>query len=170
MEYKIITENWKKFINEQQPVPPAPVVNPNAPTAQISQIRTYGDLQKIIAQINRNKSTKAIAGQAGNFVLDQIAVSFPVVGNVKKAFDFFKAIYDAEDDKKTNTWLDKLNVDDQYSAIVDDTVENAFLKALYQMLSQKPATEVLPINYSVNADLENFLKRRYGNRSVSGRQ
>ena len=74
-----------------------------------------------------------------------------------------------EEDVKSGTLLDKLNVDDQYSAIIDNTIENAFLKALYQMISQKPANEALPANYTVDADLEAFLKRKYANRTVAGR-
>lgn len=155
MEYKIISENWKKFINEAAP-------------AQ-SQINNFGDLQKAIEQINRNKTTKAVAGQAGSFALDQIAGLIPGASNVKTAFDFFKSIYDAKDTQKTNTWLDKLNVDDHYSAIIDDTIENAFLKTLYNMISQQPPNKVLPPNYSIDAELENFLKTKYANRSVSGR-
>lgn len=158
MEYKLIAENWKKFVNEQQP-----------PNAQAGQVRTFGDLQKIVDQINTNKTVKAVAGQAGNLAIDQIVGLIPGASNVKTAFDFFKTIYDSKDDKKTNTWLDKLNVDDQYSAIVDDTVENAFLKVLYKMISEQSPNKELPANYSVDAELENFLKRTYANRSVSGR-
>jgi len=36
-------------------------------------------------------------------------------------------MYNLPDDKKTNTGLDKLNVDDQVSKVVDDRIENAFL-------------------------------------------
>jgi len=162
MHYKLIAENWKKFVNEQTPAVP------NAPT-QAQQVRTFGDLQNIIAKINRDKTIKAGAGAAGNAVLDQIAGLIPGASNVKSAFDFFKTIYSAKDDKKTNTWIDKLNVDDQYSMIVDDTVENAFLKELFNMISQQPPNSALPANYSVDAELENFLKRKYGNRSVVGR-
>lgn len=158
MQYKLINENWKKFVNEQQPS-----------NVQAAQVRTFGDLQKIVNQINTNKTVKAVAGQAGNLAIDQIVGLIPGASNVKTAFDFFKTIYDSKDDKKTNTWLDKLNVDDQYSAIVDDTVENAFLKVLYKMISEQPPNKELPANYSVDAELENFLKRTYANRSVSGR-
>jgi hypothetical protein len=168
MKYEQISKNWKTFLNEQATPPVAPKQPPAAP-AQAGQLRTYGDLQNIIAKINRNKTMKAVAGEAGNVVLDQIAGLIPGASNVKSAFDFFKTVYDAKDDKKTNTWLDKLNVDDQYSAIIDNTIENAFLKALYQMISQKPANEALPANYTVDADLEAFLKRKYANRTVAGR-
>lgn len=178
MEYKLIAENWKKFINEQQPVP-APAVNPNAPTSQVPaiQLRTFGDVQKAIKTIDKQRQAKAIAGvgaaKAGEFALDQIFGLFPGATNakslIKNGFELFKAVYDANDKIKSNTWLDKINVDDQYSKIVDDTVENAFLKTLYNMVMQQPPDKVLPANYSVNAELEKYLETNFSNRSVSGR-
>jgi len=57
---------------------------------------------------------------------------------LKQAFDFIKNIYSATDDKKTNTFLDKLNVDDNFAKIVDDKIEMAFMKSIADSIMAKP--------------------------------
>ena len=156
MQQKLILENWRKYLKEVNASP-----------------RTFGDLQKIIRSIKLSKGASVLGddavGGAANFVINQIFSSLPIVSNAKSALELFKGIYDANDKtEKSNTWLDKLNVDDNYSKIVDDTIENAFVKELTHMLSTKNPQDPLPQDYDINKELEKFLKRNYGSRTLQG--
>lgn len=174
---KLIMENWRKFkLSEQAVQQPAtaqqPAITQPAPQqAQNANIKTFGDLKKAINGIISKKRKDAVGGSAveaaTGFIVDQIAQTIPGISNVKSAFDFFKKIYDATDDKKTNTVIDKLNVDDQYSKIVDDTVEMAFVKYLADMIMKKSDTEVIPQDFNINNELQNFLKNSYNSRTLT---
>ena len=74
--------------------------------------------------------------------------------------DVLKAVYDLPDDKKTKTALDFLNVDDQVSAVVDNNVENAFLKYFVQRLSELPPDQMLS-GIDINTALSVFIRKKY---------
>ena len=86
----------------------------------------------------------------------------------KTAFDIFKATFNKPDTKKTNTWLDKLDIDDDTSAIVYDTVENGFLQTMTKMISGRPDTDILEPNFDMNVQLVDYLKKNYNNRTITG--
>jgi len=100
--------------------------------------------------------------------LDVLADAIPGGGTVKKAWDLFKALYSAPDNKKTNTKLDKINIDDEYSAIVDDTIEDAFLKVLVAAIEKEPENENIPDDWDISKQLEQYIGEKYGNRTVAG--
>jgi hypothetical protein len=74
------------------------------------------------------------------------------------------------DGKKTNTWLDKLDVDDDMSQIVDDTVENGFMQAMTKSIESEQDTKPLEDDFNMNAKMVDYLKKTYSGRTVSGIQ
>jgi len=172
MKYNIAIESWKRYINEDvSPTPstvPAGTSPAATPSTNQSQLRTYGDLQKMLQKIERDKTLKAVGNEAKNFILDQIAGLIPGASNIKSAFGFFKSIYDSKDTQKTNTWLDRLNIDDNYTKIVDDTIENAFLQELSQLMGRENPQTQLPTDFNINKKLEDWVKQKYGNRTLAG--
>ncbi len=86
----------------------------------------------------------------------------------KSSFDFFKAAFKKPDNKKTSSWLDKLDVDDEMSAIVDDTVENGFLQAISAAIEKKPDDEKLDPNFDMNIKMTKYLEDKYKGRTVTG--
>lgn len=130
-------------------------------------IKTWGDLKRIINSIRRKKQLNAAKDQAKDLIIDQLAGLIPGAGNVKTAFGFFKSIYSANDSTKTNTWLDRINVDDKFSEIVDDSIEDKFLKALIKLIESKNDNELLPDDFDINKMLINFLSKRYDNRTLA---
>jgi len=173
MKYDLIVETWKRYINEVD-VSPTPPTTPTGtspaatPSTNQSQLRTYGDLQKMLQKIDRDRTLKAVGDEAKDVILDQIAGLIPGASNIKSAFGFFKSIYDSKDTQKTNTWLDRLNIDDNYTKIVDDTVENAFIKELSQLIGRENPQTALPTDFNINKKLEDWLKQKYGNRTLAG--
>ena len=97
-------------------------------------LQTYGDLKKVINSVIKKQKL----GKIGNVALDAAVGAIPGVGAAKTGYDFIKAAFGKPDTKKTNTWLDKLDVDDQASAILDDTIENSFIKKTADQIQQVP--------------------------------
>lgn len=127
-------------------------------------MKTYGDLKKAINAIKlKQKGTKI-----GNLAIDVALDMIPGIGTAKTTFDFVKAAFLKPDTKKTQTWLDKLDIDDNMSAIVDDTVENGFLKMIASTIESQPDTKQLEPDFNMNAKMVDYLKKQYGGRTITG--
>jgi hypothetical protein len=130
----------------------------------MAELNTYGDLKKVIKAISLKQKGEKI----GNLALDQVVGLIPGAGAAKTTFDFIKAAFKKPDAKKTGTWLDKLDIDDEMSAIVDDTVENGFMQAMSKSIEQESDTTPLEPDFNMNAKMVNYLKQQYQGRTVAG--
>jgi hypothetical protein len=145
---------------------------------EFSQLETYGDLKKVIKSITSRQKVSAIGGgikgKATDIALDAavelLKATIPGIGLFKQGVDVFKGLIKKPDTKKTNTWLDKLDIDDEMSAIVDDTVENGFIEAMTKIIEAKSDTQPLEPNFNMNAEMVNYLKKQYAGRTVAGIQ
>jgi hypothetical protein len=134
----------------------------------MANLETYGDLKKLINGISKQQKGEKIISKGKEFALDQILGLIPGASNAKTAFDFIKTAVSKPDAKKTNTWLDKLDVDDEMSQIVDDTVENGFMQAMAKTIESEPDTKPLEDDFNMNAKMVDYLKKTYDGRTVSG--
>jgi hypothetical protein len=132
------------------------------------ELNTYGDLKKAIKAIALKQKGQAIVSQGKSFVLDQLLGLIPGASNAKTTFEFIRAAISKPDTKKTNTWLDKLDIDDAMSAIVDDTVENGFMQMMSKTIESKPDNQPLEQDFNMNAEMVDYLKNTYRGRTVSG--
>ncbi len=145
-EMKLIMERWDKYLVEE-------------PIA----LNTYGDLRK---QLEMAKSAKN-KDDFKSFGLG-LAMDFAGISTIKSGIDLIKGFYSLPDDKKTNSVLDTfLNVDDQVSAIVDDTVENAFLSDWLEYVKNQDADRLLGDD-NVTERLLVFLADKYKGRTIDG--
>lgn len=128
------------------------------------RLETYGDLQDIVNVIQKTKRGEIIGAKIAGSALDSF---MPFISVAKNAGDIFKAMSQLPDDKKTNSWLDFLNIDDDLSAIVDDKIENAFLNQYAETINNKPREEKLPLNFDINAELNKFIAANYNQKSVA---
>jgi hypothetical protein len=128
------------------------------------ELNTYGDLKKVIKAIALKQKGEKI----GDIALGTIMGFIPGAEAARTTFDFIKAAISKPDAKKTSTWLDKLDVDDQMSAIVDDTVENGFMQAMSKSIEAESDTKPLEPNFNMNAKMVNYLKTTYKGRTVAG--
>lgn len=127
-------------------------------------METYGDLKRTI----KNVLAKKKAERVGKAALGAVISAVPGLGTAKDGLDVVKSLFNRPDTKKTNTWLDKLDVDDEASAIVDDTVEDNFIQDKYKNLMSEPDEKLLDQNFSMNQELIQFLKGKYKNRTLFG--
>jgi hypothetical protein len=138
----------------------------------MAELNTYGDLKKVIKAITRKQKLGAIVGtgkdQLIGTAVDLVGKVIPGVAAAKTTFDFVRAAFSKPDTKKTNTWLDKLDIDDDMSSIIDDTVENGFLKIISQTIDSESDDTPLESDFNMNAKMVDYLKRTYGGRTITG--
>lgn len=130
----------------------------------MAELKTYGDLKKVIKAI----STKQKGEKIGNVALGVITGLIPGADAAKNTFDFIKAAIGKPDTKKTKTWLDRLDVDDQMSAIVDDSVENGFMQTMAKSIESQPDDKELEQDFNMNAKMVDYLRNKYGGRHIAG--
>jgi len=137
-------------------------------------LETYGDLKKAIKIIQLKKGAGKVGGAVANVgieaAIDAAKTLFPGIGTAKSIFDVVKIFVQAPDTKKTKTWLDKLQVDDETSAIIDDTVENGFIQLITKAIESEPDTKSLEDDFNMNAKLVDYLKNTYDGRTITGIQ
>ena len=109
-------------------------------------METYGELKQAINAI----SLKQKGVKIGNVAIDVALGAIPGLGAAKTTFDVVKAAFFKPDTKKTNSWLDKLDIDDEMSSIVDDTVENGFLEMITKTIESESDDSPLEQDFNMN--------------------
>ena len=131
-------------------------------------LETYGDLKKLIDNIKLKQKGQKIISKGKEFALDQVLGFIPGASNAKTLYSFIQIAISKPDSKKTNTWLDKLDIDDEMSAIVDDTVENGFMQAMADAIQNEPDNKPLEDDFNMNQKMVDYLKEKYKQRTVTG--
>mgnify|MGYP003336735911 CR=1 FL=1 len=98
-------------------------------TSFMSRIETYGDLQRFISLAKQDILGKKVGG-----ALDAAIGFIPGLGTVKTGIDVIRALAKKQDGKTTNTFLDRMDIDDAASAIVDDKVEANFIDFMHKKI------------------------------------
>jgi len=130
----------------------------------MAELKTYGDLKKAIKAISLKQKGEKI----GSVAIDTLLGAIPGMGAAKTTFDVIKAAISKPDSKKTNTWLDKLDIDDNMSRIIDDTIENGFMQAISKTIEGESDNKPLEQNFNMNQKLVDYLKNNYQGRTVTG--
>ena len=127
-------------------------------------METYGDLKKLIKIIQLKTKGSKIGGVA----VDAILGFIPGMNTAKTIFDVVKAAAYTPDEKRPKNWIGKLDIDDEYSKIVDDTIENGFLKLISKEIESKPDDAPLENDFSMNDKLTQYIATNYTKRTVTG--
>ena len=131
-------------------------------------LETYGDLKRLLNKVNKDKKLTAFIEKGKEVAVDQILGWIPGASNAKSGYDLLKGFINKPDTKKTNTWLDKLDIDDDMSKIVDDTVENGFVDAMFKVISNKPNNMPLLPDFNMNDEMAKYLEKQYNKRTITG--
>ncbi len=138
---------------------------------ETSSIETVGDLKKLIKYAQSAKRAElgkeAAKDWAKDSFFDETLGKIPGVAAAKNAAEALKAMYNLPDESRTGTALDYLDVDDDVSAIVDDPIENAFLKSLSKSLESKADDKPLS-DLSVTKLLNKHIEREFNSRKLVG--
>jgi predicted nucleotidyltransferase len=127
----------------------------------VKEIKTFGDLEKLIQNIEISRKAGKVLDKAKKMVVDQVIGLVPGGSGVKSAYDFLKSIYKSPEMKKTKSVLDKLHVDDKLTSVVDDTVENAFIKFMVAQIAKYKPETAIPENWNMTEELKRFIKNEY---------
>ena len=127
-------------------------------------METYGDLKKAIELIKLKKKGAKVGDLAIGVALDFL----PGASTAKSTYDFIKAAFLKPDTKKTSSWLDKLDIDDEMESIVDDTVEDGFLKIQSKVFDSEPDDKPLEDDFNMNQKMVDYLSKNYDGRKIAG--
>ena len=133
-----------------------------------NELQTYGDIKQVIASITKKQKVAKLKSTGGDFALGAALSVLPGGEAIKTGLDFIKAGFSRPDTKKTNTWIDKLDVDDEVSRIVDDTVENQFIQYIANRILREPDDKALEDDFNMNALLVDFIRDNFEGRTVTG--
>jgi len=132
------------------------------PFGDEDDLKTVGDLKQLIAQAKRLKNTNAMKGELGNTIKSIVTMG------ASDLFSIAKSAYKLPDNVNSGPGLSHLNVDDHISAIVDDNLENDFLKTLEAELKGGKIPDETPLpNLDVTQMLSNFIQGKHDKRTVT---
>ena len=147
-DMKLIMESWRGYVNEQE-----------------DPVQTIGDLRQALKRIIAAKKGGQALDVAKDFAAGAVLDVIPFGTTAKTLFDLVKTMYKLPDEKRTNTSLDKLDVDDDVSDIVDDTIENNFLNDLSKRIEDIPDTTPLA-DVDMTKELAAYLSTNHNKRTV----
>ena len=131
------------------------------------ELKTYGDLKKVLKAISLKQNGEKIVSQGKEVAIDTLLGLIPGAGAAKTVLGFLTAAVKKPDTKKTNTWLDRLDIDDKVSQIVDETIENQFMDAMAKKTEQEADDKELGDDFNMNTELQQWLSNTYDKRTVS---
>ena len=134
--------------------------------AKATSIDTFEDLNRVITGIINKARLGEVKDQAVGMVVDTVLSMIPGAGAAKTAFDFFKGVTKQPDEVETGSFVDQLDVDDQLSMIVDDTIEGKFLKVIQKQVEGKKGP--IPPEWNINKELKQYIANEFENRTVAG--
>ena len=134
--------------------------------AKAASVDTFEDLNRVITGIINKARLGEVKDQAVGMVVDTVIGLIPGAGAAKTAFDFFKNATKQPDEVETQSFVDELDVDDQLSMIVDDTIEGKFLKFIQKQVEGKKGT--IPPDWNINQELKQYIANEFEGRTVAG--
>ena len=180
-DMKLIMENWRRHIKEglfgrseaeferesgegraSLGRDMAAATQGEVPFGDEDDLKTVGDLKQLIAQAKRLKNTNAMKGELGDTIK-----SVATLGGAD-LLKVIKSTYKLPDSVNPGPGLSHLNVDDHVSAIVDDNLENDFLKTLEAELKSGDISDETPLpQLDITQMLSNFIQGKHDKRTVT---
>ena len=179
-KFKLIMENWRQYVKEEE-------VNEvfglsskekmdkamaELPAAERVGLETVGDLKKFL----KYRKAMAVGGEVGKQAAELAADLLPggrkvldtiyKMSDAKDAAGFIKGIFSAKDSYNTGTGLDKLNVDDNVSAIVDDPIEANFIQDFVKNVLAGAPDDTPLEKYDVTRLLQQFIAGEFDDVTV----
>tara|TARA_R110001583_G_scaffold59404_1_gene176760 strand:- start:2791 stop:3315 length:525 start_codon:yes stop_codon:yes gene_type:complete len=133
-----------------------------------ASVETFEELNRVITGIINKAKFGQVKDQAVGMAVGAVLGLIPGASTAKTAFDLFKGVTNQPDGKETGSFIDKLDVDDQLSMIVDDPIEGKFLKFIQKQIKGKKGN--IPPDWDINMELKQYLANEFGGRTVAGSQ
>ena len=147
-DMKLIMESWRK----------------NTLSEAVS-FDTIGQVRAAVKGAIAAKKREITSDKAKQLGADVLMDLVPGSNIAKGFLGVIKAMYTLPDNKKTQTGLDYLNVDDWISKIVDDGIEHEFLNKVLDDWKGLPDSVPL-VNVNMTKMLSKFIAGKYQQRTV----
>ena len=120
---------------------------------------TWGRLKKQLKYFIGLKKGKDVAKAAAGFI--------PFLGGARDSYEVLKSLLSIPDGKRPKGFLSKFDLDDKIQQIVDNDIEEDFVKYLINYIKEKNDDEVIQ-DFNINKVLDNFLSLNYEGRGIKG--
>ena len=159
-EMKNIVESWRGYVSEQEEEEPEEV------EVSSNEIETVGQLRTALRNYKIKKTGAGLLTKLVRKGVESIPVAGPAIGAVLDAGELAKSLYGGDlDDKDPLPGLDAMRVNPDVSKIVDDDIEEEFLKVLSQELEE--ADPETPIDdFNTTGRLQNFIASKFNQTTV----
>ena len=122
---------------------------------------TYGELKSSLNTILVFSKTKK------GIDVFKAALGFTPAGGAIDFFDLVKSLYNIKDKDRPDNFLANFDIDDEISQIVDNDLEEDFIKNIVKKINNIPDTKKIG-NFNMTAHLRKYLSNRFNNRTVAG--
>lgn len=136
-------------------------INLNNAIKSLNKDSTYGDLKSILNAISVSSKTKK-GIEVGKAVL-----GFTPLGGALDVVDLVQALYKVKDKDRPNNFLADFDIDDEVSQIVDNNLEEDFIKELVKKIQNISDSKKLG-DFNMTNYLKEYLASRFNNRTVVG--
>lgn len=131
------------------------------PFNNINKDTTYGELKSLL-----NKTVLKGRAKKGGEVI-KAALGFTPVGGALDVAELIKSLASLKDENRPSNFMANFDVDDDTSSIVDNDLENDFIKELVKKINNVPDDQKLA-NFNMTDELRNYLSKRFNKRTVKG--
>ena len=164
-----ITETELKGIIEEVLLNEEVAVNPITQKAELDKLNTLGDLKKLLKKAKSKKQDEIRGGGVKDAATGMLADLIPGAGTIKDLSTAAMKAYKLPDEATAQSALSFMNVDDDMSKIVNDEIENKFIKSFIDHL--EGMDDDIPLDSSklnVNRLLSNFIASEFNERTITG--
>jgi hypothetical protein len=128
----------------------------------LNQESTFGELKSILNSIIKSAKTKK-GLEVGKSVLGFV----PVVGDITGAAEFLLTLKNVADKDRPNNFLARFDLDDEVAKIVDNALEDDFIKELAKKIENISDSKKLD-DFSMTDQLNGYLAKNFSNRTITG--
>jgi hypothetical protein len=146
-------EYLKNKINDANPI--------TKKIKSLNKDSTYGELKSILITISdSSKTSKGL--EVGKALL-----GFTPLGGSLDVVDLITSLYKVKDEDRPDNFLANFDIDDEVSQIVDNDLEEDFVKELVKRIQDLPDSQKIG-NFDMTEQLRGYLARRFNNRTIIG--
>ena len=125
---RIIRETLLKESRLRRVVNEKVAVNPITQKAELDKLNTLGDLRKLVKKAKSKKQDAIRGSGVKDAATGMLADLIPGAGTIKDLGTAAMKAYKLPDEATAQSALEFMNVDDDMSKIINDEIENKFIK------------------------------------------
>jgi hypothetical protein len=131
---------------------------------QPKEMKTFGDLKSALNKLvsSGDKKGKFLAAKEFGINLATDAIG---LGTAKSVFELLRGLTRIPDAKRPQSFLGNFDLDDYVSKIVDNDIEDEFIKYLVKKINDTDDNKPLK-GFNMTTELNNYLKNNYQGRHV----